>query len=210
MGHLVLLGDSIFDNERYVPGGPSVIEHVRRGLPKDWKATLLAVDGSTAEDVALQLKRLPADATHLVVSVGGNDALGHSGTVLHDPAGSFSEVLTRMGEIRNEFRQEYWAMLRAVVECGKPTVVCTIYDAIPDLGRAEQTGLCLFNDVILLEAVRLGVPVIELRLICTERTDYARSSPIEPSTVGGGKIARAVLRSITDSGTATGGSRVLA
>ncbi len=33
MNHIVLLGDSIFDNARYVPGGPSVIEHLRRGLP---------------------------------------------------------------------------------------------------------------------------------------------------------------------------------
>jgi hypothetical protein len=28
----VLLGDSIFDNGRYVPGGPAVIEQLRRCL----------------------------------------------------------------------------------------------------------------------------------------------------------------------------------
>ena len=33
MSHVVLLGDSIFDNGRYVPGGPSVIEHLRKALP---------------------------------------------------------------------------------------------------------------------------------------------------------------------------------
>ena len=37
--------------------------------------TLLAVDGDTARDVDAQRQRLPADATHLIVSVGGNDAL---------------------------------------------------------------------------------------------------------------------------------------
>src|SRR5580704_3369076 len=70
MGHVILLGDSIFDNERYVPDRPPVIEQVRRALPAGWQATLLAVDGHMTEDVANQLKRLPADATHLVVSVG--------------------------------------------------------------------------------------------------------------------------------------------
>ena len=59
--HVVLLGDSIFDNARYVPGGPSVIEHLRRVLPAAGRATLLAVDGAGAEDVARQVARLPAD-----------------------------------------------------------------------------------------------------------------------------------------------------
>ena len=36
MGHVILLGDSIFDNARYVPGGPSVIEQLRRALPDGW------------------------------------------------------------------------------------------------------------------------------------------------------------------------------
>ncbi len=210
MGHVVLLGDSIFDNASYVPGEPSVIEHLRRGLPNGWHATLLAVDGSVASDVAEQLADVPADATHLVVSAGGNNALGYSSTILREPADSFGEVLTRLGEIREEFRREYRAMLRGVLECGKPTVVCTIYDAIPGLDPAERTGLCLFNDVILREAFPLGVPVIDLRRICAEPIDYARSSPIEPSAVGGGKIARAVIRSVTEAGSGTGGSWVIA
>ena len=62
-GHIVLLGDSIFDNAVYVPGGPSVIEHVRRVLPIGWKATLLAIDGARMSSVERQLQRLPADAT---------------------------------------------------------------------------------------------------------------------------------------------------
>jgi hypothetical protein len=208
VGHVVLLGDSIFDNGHYVPGGPSVIEHLRRGLPSDWSATLLAVDGSVADGVAYQLGRMPADATHLVISTGGNNALEYSSMIRREPALSFREVLTRLGAIRDEFRQEYRAMLRGVLECGKPSVVCTVYDAIPDLDPAERTGLCLFNDVILREAFGFGVPVIDLRMLCTEPLDYARSSPIEPSAVGGGKIAAAVIRSVTEAELVTRGSRV--
>src|SRR5207248_443470 len=71
VGHIVLLGDSIFDNERYVPDRPPVIEQVRGSLPAGWKATLLAVDGAIAEDVPKALRHLSADASHLFVSAGG-------------------------------------------------------------------------------------------------------------------------------------------
>ena len=46
-GHIILLGDSIFDNAAYVTGGRSVLSHLRRLLPDDWEATLLAVAGAT-------------------------------------------------------------------------------------------------------------------------------------------------------------------
>ena len=77
--HIVLLGDSIFDNGAYVRGGPDVVTQLRELLPAGSHATLAAIDGDVIDGVARQLSRVPADATHLVVSVGGNDALGHSG-----------------------------------------------------------------------------------------------------------------------------------
>jgi hypothetical protein len=45
-GHIVLLGDSIFDNGAYVSGGPDVVAQLRSRLPQGWEATLLAVDGA--------------------------------------------------------------------------------------------------------------------------------------------------------------------
>jgi hypothetical protein len=55
MPHVVLLGDPIFDNARYVPGHPPVVEQVRRAVPAGGRATLLAVDGATTADVPEQL-----------------------------------------------------------------------------------------------------------------------------------------------------------
>src|SRR3954471_9433124 len=144
MGHVVLLGDSIFDNARYVPDRPPVVEQVRRGLPAGRRATLVAVDGHTVEDVTqFQLARVPADATHLVVSVGGNDALG-AGGLLREPATTVGDALAVLGELLAGFREESGGMLRAVLGLGKPTAVCTVYDAIPVLGPAERVGLCGF------------------------------------------------------------------
>lgn len=193
MSHVVLLGDSIFDNAVYVPDRPPVIEQVRRGLPAGWKATLCAVDGHMVEDIPGQLARLPADASHLVVSVGGNDALQASG-LLREPAATVGDALTLIADALAAFRDAYAGMLRQVLDRGKPTAVCTVYDAIPRLGGAERAALAGFNDVITRAAVAAGIPLIDLRVICNHTDDYSPISPIEPSVVGGAKIADAICR----------------
>jgi hypothetical protein len=193
MSHVVLLGDSIFDNARYVPDRPPVIEQVRRGLPLGWKGTLVAVDGHTVEDIAMQLPRVPADATHVVVSIGGNDALMASG-LLQQRAGTVGAALAMVAEALGEFRAAYAAMLKSVLALGKPTAICTVYDAIPILGDPERAALAGFNDVISRAAIVAGIPLIDLRVICTHADDYSPLSPIEPSVVGGAKIADAICR----------------
>lgn len=193
MNHVVLLGDSIFDNGSYVPGRPAVIEQLRSWLPAGWRATLLAVDGAVATSVLRQLERLPADATHLVVSAGGNDALGASGLV-SDVSSTAAAGFRRLAEAQAEFRRDYQEMLAAVREEARPTLLCTIYDAVPDLPPAAATGLSAFNDVILREAFRQGLPALDLRLICDEPRDYSELSPIEPSEVGGAKIVQGIVR----------------
>jgi len=196
MGHVVLLGDSIFDNARYVPDRPPVIDQLRKTLPRGWLATLLAVDGHVTEDVVNQLNDLPADATHLIVSAGGNDALGES-SILGEVACTVGEALGLIYDVRTRFRHSYRAMLQALSAVGKPTAVCTVYDAIPGLGPAEQAALAGFNEVILREAFLAALPVIDLRLVCDQTADYSHVSPIEPSMVGGAKIARVIAEIAT-------------
>lgn len=70
MAHVILLGDSIFDNRRYTEGEPDVISQVCRLLPSRSRASLLAVDGSTTEDVPAQAEMVLPDATHIVLSGG--------------------------------------------------------------------------------------------------------------------------------------------
>jgi lysophospholipase L1-like esterase len=196
MNHVVLLGDSILDNAAYVGGAPDVVEQVRRRLPHGWKATLGAVDGSTTRDVVGQLRLLPADATHLIVSVGGNDALG-SGDFLAAPAGSTAEALLGLADIAEQFEHGYHAMLREVLAYGLPTAVCTVYyPRFPDaaLQKIAVTGLTVFNDCIIRSAFVHRIPLLDLRFICTEEGDYA--NPIEPSAQGGEKIARAIVETV--------------
>ncbi len=193
VGHVVLLGDSIFDNAAYVAGAPDVVRQVRQRLPQGSKATLAAVDGSKIGDVGRQLRRVPADATHLVLSVGGNDALGSS-DFLSAPARSAAEALSGLADIGDEFERRYLAMLADVLARGLPTAICTVYyPRFPDaaLQKVAVAALTVFNDCIVRAAFAHGLPLLDLRLICTEEEDYANS--IEPSARGGEKIARAIV-----------------
>jgi hypothetical protein len=207
MPHVVLLGDSIFDNARYVPGGSPVVEQLRSRLPRGWQATLRAVDGAICRSIPRQLQQLPDDTTHLVMSVGGNDALGHS-DIINGRGLSGSKLFDHLAGIQAEFRHDCRDALRAVLAAGRPTAVCTVYDAVPGLPAAAVTALSVFNDVILREAFRNHLPVLDLRLICDAARDYSTLSPIEPSEAGGMKIALAITGLATGHDFAVGQSVV--
>ena len=208
MPHVALLGDSIFDNAAYVSGGPDVVTHLRGILPAGWSATLLAVDGAVIDGVARQLARLPSDVTHLVVSAGGNDALGHS-DLLERRATSSPQVLGWLADAAEGFERRYRRMLDALLACRVPLTLCTIYNGNlgPPAQRLATTALAVFDDVILRLATERTLSVIELRLVCTEPSDYA--NPIEPSVAGGAKIARAVARALSGGEAEARGARVL-
>lgn len=208
MLHIVLLGDSIFDNKAYVGSGPDVIAQVRESLGSRGEATLLARDGAVVAGVLDQIRRMPSSGTHLVVSAGGNDALRESG-LLQERASSVADVLARIGAVRERFRHEYREMLAALTARGLPVLAATVYDprySDPRQRDLATIGLAFINDVILREAFAQGVDVLDLRLICDEDADFA--NPIEPSSRGGAKMADAIVAYTTDGG--RGGLRVIA
>jgi len=194
MSHIVLLGDSIFDNKAYVgKNGKDVIRHLREHLPNGWQASLRAIDGSLIENVAEQLSGISSDATHLVVSVGGNNAIMNS-DILQMKAGNSAEVLNEIADRRETFELHYEKMLHKLLEKNLPTAVCTVY--FPNFSEAifqrlAVTALSVFNDVIIRQAIINNLPIIDLRLTCSESDDYANE--IEPSDKGGKKIAAKIL-----------------
>jgi hypothetical protein len=64
------------------------------------------------------------------------------------------------------------------------------------MGRLAATAMAVFDDRILRVALEHGLPVIELRAVCNRPENYA--NPIEPSSIGGEKIARAIVRAATE------------
>ena len=202
MPHVALLGDSIFDNASYTQGEPDVVTHLRRLLPGDWKASLLAEDGASTGDVPAQAKRVGRDVTHVVVSMGGNDILGHL-DLLALQVGSTTEALEIFGRRVAGFEADYGRALDAVLALGLPTTACTVYEGNLEPERAPMAAvvLRLFDDAITRIAIGKRVGLIELRLVCTQPADYA--NPIEPSGRGGLRIAEAIRRALFDERPAT-------
>jgi hypothetical protein len=196
-GAVVLLGDSILDNGAYTGGGPHVAAQLQAALPPGWRSVLAAVDGATTADVPRQMRDVPEDAAVLVLSAGGNDLLMHS-DILDQPATGSAQVLDRLARLADDFEVDYRAMLRPVLAPGIPTALCTVYNGNlpPPQGRLAATAMAVFDDRILRVALEKGLPAIELRAVCARPEDYA--NPIEPSSTGGEKIARAITRLVAE------------
>lgn len=194
MEHVVLLGDSIFDNASYVAAGTDVQTQLKSLLGQAHRVSLLARDGAVLADMGAQaaaVRDLSEPATRLVVSCGGNDVLGLVGA-MQTPVGSVLEAAELLASWQASFRRNYWRMLSLVLSRGLPVAVATIYDAVPGIGPGLRTALAPFNDVILRAAAARHLPVLDLRMVCDDPGDYASSSPIEPSAQGGRKIAAAI------------------
>ena len=67
MPHVVLIGDSIFDNAAYTRGGPDVVSQVRGLLPRGWEAT-----GWPLMDRRLIMLRVAASLRHATTCWGGS------------------------------------------------------------------------------------------------------------------------------------------
>lgn len=192
MAHIVLLGDSVFDNAAYVEQGQDVLQTLRDRLEPGWHATLLARDGAVLADVRRQVDRIPPEGTHLIISAGGNDALGEV-AVFGEAVATIGEALASLAGIRKQFRQGYRYMLDSVLPLGLPTTICTIYDVRfpdPNLREIANTALTLLNDEITREAALRNIPVIDLRVLLDQDSDFANA--IEPSASGGEKIAKVI------------------
>ena len=197
MKRVFLLGDSVFDNGAYVPGQPDVREQVQELMPANAVVELLARDGAKIGDVEAQLRRIPGDATHLVVSAGGNDAIQAS-SLLNESAASMADAIEKLGAVAERFAARYSAMLDLLLGRRLPLAVCTIYEPpFPDLHRRKiaVTALTALNDQITRQAFSRGLTVIDLRIIFDRVEDFA--NPIEPSVQGGAKIARAIMKFVS-------------
>ena len=205
--HVVLLGDSIFDNGAYTGGEPDVLAHLKSLLAPQWRASLCAVDGARVADMRNQLARVPDSATDLIVAIGGNDALENV-DLLNTPVRSTAEALALFDQRVAAFESSYRALIARVLKLRKPVTLCTIYNGNLEPGQARlaRVALMMFNDAILRVAFEHGLDLIELRLVCSEPADYA--NPIEPSGTGGRKIARAILSALA-LGEAAQGTRVV-
>jgi lysophospholipase L1-like esterase len=102
-------------------------------LPAGDSATLIALDGATVSSVFRQIERIPSDATHLVLSAGGNDALWMAGNIFSPETPDVRTSLRRIAELLTDFKIEYRRLICDLRALRLPLVTCTIYDSVPGL-----------------------------------------------------------------------------
>jgi len=193
--HLVLLGDSTIDNGNWT-SGPCVTDQVRQQEPL---TTMCALDGALIAAVCEQVRSSPEDATHYIVSVGGNNATGATTTVLGE-VGDAEEAIIRLHTFVQTFELQFSSMIEQLVQAihGKPLIVCSCYNPcfaafdVTTVGQeAANTTMALIADAILRVATRFKLPVIDWRRVMTQVEDFA--NPIEPSSIGGAKMASCIV-----------------
>lgn len=198
--NIILLGDSTIDNKGYCDGGASVTEQFgcRVGAVE-----LRARDGAMIAAIERQLLGNPisADVTHFVISVGGNDCLGNI-EILKEECLTVADGLLKLRTLKEQFEEKYEAMLNLALGYGKKIMLAAVYhpcfsfEHFRALGNQEATEIAesIFHDVIFRLARQYTLPVVDLRAVIDEATDYA--NPIELNSQGGQKLVNAILQAI--------------
>jgi len=193
---LALIGDSILDNDIYVSEGKSIYDFLKLYLPQEFKLTKLAIDGATSDTVKAQLENIPESITHIVISIGGNDALKLI-PLLDEKTEDLNSALSKITPSVEHFRKNFSFILKQLSNLNSDNnlnlYVLNIYNSIPKLEIEKKLIISIFNDVISEEATRLSIPIIDLRSLLIENSDFSTLSPLEPSEIGGNKIAKKIM-----------------
>ena len=195
---VLVAGDSILDNGTYVGLLGRPLKRYLRDFLAGWSIDFRALDGAVCADVAGdQLGGGAGAFDAAVVSVGGNDALGHLHLLEDARQARLIDFALVLAEIQETFRADYAAVLDAAARHAPAVLALTIYrprfhlDGMPEaLGRAGSALLSLFNDVIQEEALARGHALLDLRRLCDSDRHFANA--IEPGDFGGREIARAI------------------
>jgi hypothetical protein len=198
MSAVCLLGDSIIDNKVYVGRNElSVKEHLE--AMSESMFNQIAVDGHTTKDVLnFQLNQLPKISTHKVLSIGGNDLLQQISFLKNKEALTTKEVMEQAVCKLAPIKKRYRTIVEKLSQQNSKLLLCTVYEGnlsydlfFRDIAFASQAMVSMLNDVIYSTAATFKVDVLELRNIFTTPQDYA--NPVEPSHIGGKKLAKGIL-----------------
>ena len=67
---------------------------------------------------------------------------------------------------------------------------------VDSLQQAAMSALAVYNDVIIKQGAERGLPILDLRVLCNDDQDFA--NPIEPSAIGGEKIASKIYNIVNN------------
>jgi hypothetical protein len=200
--HMILLGDAL----QNIDLGEGDRERALVPRPRNpWKLTILQ-----PSDVLRQgkVRAIPPGASHVAICLDGGWAIETSG-LLEREARSVREALDTFAEAADEFEKVFAALIAAALETGLPTVVCTLVPARysePVQQRTGATALAIFNDRLVRRAFAARLPIVDLRMVCDQKGDYATETLL--SSAGVRKAANVVRSALYEISRETAKTRV--
>ena len=179
--NIVLLGDSVINNENYVPEGASVVANLKTHTNNVFN---FAKDGATINDLYAQLDKVTQDLnnsnTYVFISAGGNDILSKGGQL-------------SSSEIKRLFNT-YMDFLKALRErLGSVNInILNLYLPANPRYQSYKKSIDEWNKLIDEYSYKVGqmYNVVNLYTLLTTPEDFIYD--IEPSELGSKKVANAI------------------
>ncbi len=208
--HIILCGDSALNNRTVSDFDPekelSVEGELNRMLGNESTAIVkvLATPGHRMEDFhQKQLPQIPALATHIFISIGGNDAISKA-RELFDQPGKISLLLGFIHWLLFLFSLEYFqtiSRLSSITNAKTKVYICTLYT--PDMKKAfwwkrMLCSLALYhlNRVIRSCAKQHNFDILDLAVLCDPETDMRSRNEVELNHNACKKVATAIYNKV--------------
>jgi lysophospholipase L1-like esterase len=178
---IVLLGDSILNNSKYVPEGASVVDNLKT---KTNNVFNFAKDGATINDLYTQLDNVTQDLnnsnTYIFISAGGNDILNKGGQL------TSSEIKSLFNTYMN-----FLTALRERLGSVKINILNLYLPANPRY-QSYKESIDQWNNLIKEYSFKIGemYNVVDMYTLLTTPEDFIYD--IEPSELASKKIANAI------------------
>lgn len=175
---IILLGDSMLNNSKYVGEGESVFDVIKN---KNVNVLNYAVDNSKIQNINNQISKITSiydtPDTYIFLSVGGNDILNSPSQDDESTELLFKNYLKSIDNIKNKFRKA-------------KIVALNIYHPQADYYRLYYKPIDKWNK--LLEQNKFeGYSILDVDKLIVDRNDLVQD--IEPSRQGSKKIANAII-----------------
>ena len=212
--HILILGDSVFDNRRYIGEKEKDGEARMLDALPNYHQTFLALDGAITHELPRQTKYINTaietngPITDVVLSIGGNNLLGE-GVLLNARTQNVLGGLSLFRKIQEQFSKDYSKMLLSIKpHLGVETrwhvlgIYYPCFSALQDFPNrafpkdmhfqnASRLGVDLFNSVIKQQIDDKDyIDLNHLFHYGGNKRYYA--NPIEPSSEGSRVIAEVI------------------
>jgi len=192
---ILLLGDSILNNEAYVAPGDSVEDLLKKRTTDS--IYNLAQDDTTIQNIFHQINQIPEylnnDNTSIFLSLGGNDIIRYYIFSKNDLRDSFilQNLFRKYEEVVDIIRQKMNKSRLFLLDIYYPRNVSfqmykTILQEWNRLLESSYTNTNIHN--------RNNKNILKISQHLTQHEDFTNN--IEPSKIGGEKIANIILESV--------------